>query len=127
MENAFNQKIDLLLNRITTDKRWDLDSETLFVVMGMTYYGYCLGYGKLVCMLDDTTVREAVIKRLVSLGAGTKYTEGLVHAAEQSFFQQEENLYNQLVNIGHNYFMMDEWEELIDNIYDNATTLGQQK
>ncbi|MDR0230351.1 MAG: hypothetical protein LBI72_15005 [Flavobacteriaceae bacterium] len=127
MEDAFNQKIDLLLNRITTDKRWDLDNETLFVVMGMTYYGYCLGYGKLVCMQDNVTVNKAVVQRLVALGAGTKYTEGLVDAAEQSFFQQEENLYNQLVNIGHNYFMMDEWEELIDNIYDNTITLMEQK
>lgn len=126
MLEAFNKKIDVLFQQIINDDRWDLDNETLFVVMGMTFYGYCLGQ-KMIFMLEQEDVNQAVVERLVSLGAGQKYCEGLVQAAEQTFFKNEETLYNQLVNIGHNYFMMDDLTELVDNIYLNTETILKQK
>ncbi|MDM1404705.1 hypothetical protein HX039_11380 [Myroides marinus] len=126
MIEAFNKKIDVLLQQIVDDSRWDLDSETLFVVTGMTFYGYCLGQ-KIVFMLEQEDVNKAVVERLVALGAGQKYTEGLVEAAEQAFFKNEETLYNQLINIGHNYFMMDDLTELVDNIYLNTKAILKQR
>ncbi|MDM1503713.1 hypothetical protein HX071_16160 [Myroides marinus] len=126
MIEAFHKKIDVLLQQIVDDSRWDLDSETLFVVTGMTFYGYCLGQ-KIVFMLEQEDVNKAVIERLVALGAGQKYTEGLVEAAEQTFFKNEETLYNQLINIGHNYFMMDDLTELVDNIYLNTKAILKQR
>jgi len=126
MIEAFQKKIDLLLQQIVNDSRWDLESETLFVVTGMTFYGYCLGQ-KMIFMIEQEDVNQAVVERLVALGAGQKYCEGLVEAAEQTFFKNEETLYNQLVNIGHNYFMMDDLTELVDNIYLNTETILKQK
>jgi hypothetical protein len=126
MIEAFHKKIDVLLQQIVNDSRWDLDNETLFVVMGMTFYGYCLGQ-KMIFMLEQEDVNQAVVERLVSLGAAQKYTKGLVEAAEQTFFKNEETLYNQLINIGHNYFMMDDLTELVDNIYLNTETILKQK
>ncbi|KUF43639.1 hypothetical protein HX017_08330 [Myroides marinus] len=126
MIEAFHKKIDVLLQQIVDDSRWDLDSETLFVVTGMTFYGYCLGQ-KIVFMLEQEDVNKAVVERLVALGAGQKYTEGLVEAAEQAFFKNEETLYNQLINIGHNYFMMDDLTELVDNIYLNTKAILKQR
>ncbi|MDM1370767.1 hypothetical protein [Myroides marinus] len=126
MIEAFHKKIDVLLQQIVDDSRWDLDSETLFVVTGMTFYGYCLGQ-KIVFMLEQEDVNKAVVERLVALGAGQKYTEGLVEAAEQTFFKNEETLYNQLINIGHNYFMMDDLTELVDNIYLNTKAILKQR
>ncbi|MFD0701203.1 hypothetical protein [Myroides pelagicus] len=124
---AFKKKAMALMQQITTDRRWDIEDQTLFVVMGMTYYGYCLGYGKLVCMLDDQQVNEEVVEILHRLGAGDKYVRGLISAANTSFYSQEQTLYNQLVNIGHNYFMMDQLKELVDGIYLNAQTVAQQR
>lgn len=126
MIEAFHKKIDNLFQQIIGDERWDLDSETLFVVTGMTFYGYCLGQ-KMVFMVEQDDVNQAVVERLVSLGAGQKYSEGLVQAAKQTFFNNEETLYNQLVNIGHNYFMMDDLTELVDNIYLNTESILKQK
>ncbi|MDM1346825.1 hypothetical protein [Myroides marinus] len=126
MIEAFHKKIDVLLQQIVDDSRWDLDSETLFVVTGMTFYGYCLGQ-KIVFMLEQEDVNKAVVERLVALSAGQKYTEGLVEAAEQTFFKNEETLYNQLINIGHNYFMMDDLTELVDNIYLNTKAILKQR
>ncbi|MGL5274962.1 hypothetical protein [Myroides sp.] len=126
MIEAFHKKIDVLLQQIVDDSRWDLESETLFVVTGMTFYGYCLGQ-KIVFMLEQEDVNMAVVERLVALGAGQKYTEGLVEAAEQAFFKNEETLYNQLINIGHNYFMMDDLTELVDNIYLNTKAILKQR
>ncbi|MDM1369848.1 MAG: hypothetical protein LBI73_02475 [Myroides sp.] len=126
MIEAFHKKIDVLLQQIVDDSRWDLESETLFVVTGMTFYGYCLGQ-KIVFMLEQEDVNKAVVERLVALGAGQKYTEGLVEAAEQAFFKNEETLYNQLINIGHNYFMMDDLTELVDNIYLNTKAILKQR
>lgn len=126
MENAFDKKAGKLFDLATTDKRWDLESEVLFTTFSFSFYGYCMGFGKLVCFMNPEQINDFVTEKLVSLGAGENYVKGLVGHAYATFDKNaNQDLYYQLVGIGHSHFSTDDFTELVDSIFENAKIIEE--
>ena len=85
MQPAFHDKANRLFSAITNDPRWDINDELLFQVAGFTFYGYCFGFGRLVCLMDADDIDAYVAGKLTGLGAGAKYVQGMMARARQDF------------------------------------------
>jgi len=72
MQPAFHDKANRLFSAITNDPRWDINDELLFQVAGFTFYGYCFGFGRLVCLMDADDIDAYVSDKLTGLGAGRR-------------------------------------------------------
>lgn len=120
MKDLFEAKAEKLFNQVTTDPRWDINDEKLFNVFGLTYYGYCFGFGKLICFLDPEDINSFVAAKLTGLGAGQKYVNGLIDYAYSTFQQPTEGLYAELVGLGHAQFASDDTALLTETIFAQA-------
>jgi hypothetical protein len=120
MIKVFKEKAEKLFERVVSDPRWDLNDETLFNVFGLTYYGYSFGIGRIMCFLEPSDINSFVEEKLIGLGAGEKYVNGLVDFAYSTFEQPTEGLYSQLVGIGHSHFSSTDTIELTNTIFENA-------
>lgn len=78
MQQAFHDKANRLFSAITNDPRWDINDELLFQVAGFSFYGYCFGFGRLVCLMDADDIDAYVAGKLTGLGAGAKYVQGMI-------------------------------------------------
>ena len=126
MKIAFDKKAGKLFDLVTTDKRWDLDSEVLFTTFSFSFYGYCMGFGKLVCFMNPEQINDFVTEKLVGLGTGETYVKGLVEHAYATFDKNaNQDLYYQLVGVGHSHFSADDFTELVDSIFENAKTIEE--
>ena len=114
------EKPDKLFKEITGDARWDINDETLFIVFGLTFYGYTFGHERLILFKDPKEINSYVEKKLIELGAGEKYVKGLVEYAYSTFQQPTEGLYSQLVGIGHSHFSASDLTELKESVFSNA-------
>ena len=81
MHGAFVERADACLAAITAAPRWDIEDELLFQVAAFTWYGYCFGFGRLVCLMDADAIDAYVTDKLVAQGAGATYVQGMVTRA----------------------------------------------
>lgn len=125
MIKVFKEKGEKIFKKVTTDSRWDINDQILFNVFGLTYYGYCFGVGRLVCFLEPREINTFVQEKLVELGAGEKYVNGLIDFAYSTFVQPTEGVNAQLVGIGHSHFTAVDADELTDSVFNNAKSIAQ--
>ena len=131
MQPAFHDKANRLFSSITNDPRWDINDELLFQVAGFTFYGYCFGFGRLVCLMDADDIDAYVAGKLTGLGAGAKYVQGMIARARQDFVTGEnaepadtDDPLSRLIDIGHSYFSADDVTPLVESIYANYSLLN---
>lgn len=131
MEQAFRSKANRLFAALTADPRWDINDELLFQVMGFTFYGYCFGFGKLVCFMDANAIDAYVADKLTGLGAGAKYVQGMIERARQDFVTADNVVpvdmndpFSQLIGIGHSHFAADDFSQLFESVYQNHSILS---
>lgn len=131
MQPAFQDKANRLFSAITNDPRWDINDELLFQVAGFTFYGYCFGFGRLVCLMDVDDIDAYVAGKLTGLGAGTKYVQGMMARARQDFFTAEDaepvdtdDPLSLLIGIGHAHFSADDFSPLVESVYENYDLLS---
>ena len=131
MQPAFHDKANRLFSAITNDPRWDINDELLFQVAGFTFYGYCFGFGRLVCLMDTDDIDAYVAGKLTGLGAGAKYVQGMIARARQDFVTDEDaepidtdDPLSRLIGIGHAYFSADDFTPLVESVYENYDLLS---
>ncbi|MBH5329784.1 hypothetical protein H9Q10_08895 [Eikenella sp. S3360] len=131
MQAAFHDKANRLFSALTADPRWNVQNELLFQVMGFTFYGYCFGFGRLVCFMDADDIDTYVAGKLTGLGAGAKYVQGMIARARQDFVTAEDaeamdtdDPLSRLIGIGHSHFAADDFTPLIESVYENYRLLG---
>lgn len=131
MQPAFHNKANRLFSAITGDPRWDINDELLFQVAGFTFYGYCFGFGRLVCLMDADDIDAYVAGKLTGLGAGAKYVQGMIARARQDFVTGEDaepadtdDPLSRLIGIGHSYFSADDFTPLVESVYENYDLLS---
>ncbi len=131
MQPAFHDKANRLFSAITNDSRWDINDELLFQVAGFIFYGYCFGFGRLVCLMDADDIDAYVADKLTGLGAGAKYVQGMIARARQDFVTGEnaepadtDDPLSRLIGIGHSYFSADDFSLLVESIYKNYGLLS---
>lgn len=98
---------------------------------GFTFYGYCFGFGRLVCLMDADDIDAYVAGKLTGLGAGAKYVQGMIARARQDFVTAEDaepadtdDPLSRLIGIGHAYFSADDFTPLVESIYENYDLLS---
>ena len=131
MQQAFHNKANRLFSAITGDPCWDINDELLFQVAGFTFYGYCFGFGLLVCLMDADDIDAYVAGKLTSLGAGAKYVQGMIARARQDFVTGEDaepidtdDPLSRLIGIGHAHFSADDFSPLVESVYENYDLLS---
>ena len=131
MQPAFHNKANRLFSAIIGDPRWDIDDELLFQVAGFTFYGYCFGFGLLVCLMDADDIDAYVADKLTGLVAGANYVQGMIARARQDFVTDEDakpadtdDPLSRLIGIGHSYFSADDFSPLVESIYKNYDLLS---
>ena len=131
MQTAFHDKANRLFSTITNDPRWDINDELLFQVAGFTFYGYCFGFGRLVCLMDADDIDAYAAGKLTGLGAGAKYVQGMIARARQDFVTDEDaepantdDPLSRLIGIGHAHFPADDFSPLVESVYENYSLLS---
>jgi hypothetical protein len=125
MREAISQKIGALAAAVVADARWK--NETLnAAILGMILYGYALAVGRMALMAEiedvDAAVRDCIIKYV---GAGPKWTAGLVEDANLSALDKDHNPANfELVGVGHSYFGVENQAAVLDNVFANVKAFG---
>ena len=129
MKNQLEVKTIAFVGEVTSDSRWNIEDELLIQVLGFTLYGYAFGIGRMVCMLVEEEIIQDVVNRLVELGVGVRYAEGLVNEAHNRVIDHinsvpNEDAYSQLVSIGHSYFGQENIKPCIESIFSNTAKLS---
>ena len=131
MQQAFHNKANRLFSAITGDPRWDINDELLFQVSGFSFYGYCFGFGRLVCLMDANDIDAYVAGKLTGIGAGAKYVQGMIARARQDFVTGEDaepadtdDPLSRLIGIGHAHFSADDFSPLVESVYENYDLLS---
>lgn len=122
---ALNARVRSLAAAVVDDPRWLAECDDLGVdVLGMILYGYSLGVGRLVMLLEMNDIAEAVVVSLVSpIGAARQWSEGLVAEAASSAFDRVRSPTNfELVGVGHSYCGASaSHAELVENVFANIS------
>jgi len=127
MEQLARQKAEAFRERVTSDSRWNLQSELMCQVFGFTLYGYVFGIGRLICFMDVEAINEIAISQLAALGIGPQYAKGLVDSAFNSFMNKNgKSIYSQLVGIGHSHFAATDLGAVVDSIFSNTARLSRK-
>ena len=125
MDKNLSKKIKAFVNEITKDKRWDINNQTLFDTFGLTLTGYACGIGRHFWFLDNETISKVLIEELTNLGAGEKYVKGLIDFALSTFEVETKNHQSELVGIGYFKFSDNNFNELIESIFENTIKIEQ--
>lgn len=113
-----------LTRQATSDPRWKLEDEMLCQVFGFTLYGYLFGIGRVHCFMDVADIHTIFVDQLASLGIGSKYAEGLVHAAHQEFNNRNnQSLQSLLIGVGHSHAFQENLSVLVDSIFSNTAAI----
>lgn len=111
---------------VTSDPRWVLEDELMCQVFGFTLYGYALGVGRVVCLMDVSDIQEMAAGELSGPGIGPKYAAGMMEHAHDEFMQENnQSFHSQLVNVGHSYFASEDTKELVESIFSNTELIRQ--
>lgn len=123
MSHPLDKKIEEFLDLTTKDPRWNINDELLFQVLSYTLYGYAFGFGRLILMMDPEEINLSVVNRLLSLGSGKQYVEGLVESAYSTFLNNSNSTESKLVGFGHSHFASKDLTECINSIFSNMESL----
>lgn len=131
MQPVFQDKANRLFSAITNDPCWDINNELLFQVAGFTFYGYCFGFGRLVCLMNADDIDAYVAGKLTGLSAGAKYVQGMIARARQDFVTGEDaepadadDPLSRLIGIGHAHFSTDDFSLIVESVYENYDLLS---
>jgi hypothetical protein len=125
-EEALFDKLAALADRVVADDRWQKQKDDLGVsVLGMLIYGYALGVGRLIMMLDIEDINAAVTRCLVErVGAAPKWSGGLVEDAARSAFDKEYHPgQHELIGVGHQYMSEGKAGKLVGNVFANIESV----
>jgi hypothetical protein len=123
MTHQLDKKIEEFLDLTIKDPGWNINDELLFQVLSYTLYGYAFGFGRLTLMMEPEEINLSVVNRLISLGAGQQYVEGLVESAYSTFLASSKTTESKLVGIGHSHFTSKDLTECINSIFSNVESL----
>lgn len=124
MEHLFTKKTEAFFDAVTADGRWNIQDELLFQVFGLTLYGYAFGVGRLLCFLDTGDIDALVEKKLMALGAGEKYVNGLIAFARSTFEAPAESVLSRIVGTGYAHFASEDATELKESVFINSRLLS---
>ena len=127
MEKLLNNKIQELIQKVTNDTRWNIQSETQFQIFGLTLSGFAFGVVRNICFLDAEDIKNSILKELTAIGAGEKYVEGLIDTAFNTFENETKSTEANIVSIGYSHFSSNDLTELKNDIFSNTDTVQQQK
>ena len=126
---ALFDKITALTDRIVADKRWQDQNDDLGVsVFGMLLYGYALGVGRSIMMLDIEAINTVVTRCLIEkVGVAPKWGGGLVEdAARSAFDQQYHPGQHELIGVGHQYMGEGKVGKLVENVFANIESVRRR-
>jgi hypothetical protein len=118
-----------LTDRVVADPRWEEQRDDLSVaVFGMLLYGFALGTGRLLMMLDIEDIDAAVTRALVErVGVAAKWAGGLVADANRSAFDKAYHPgQHELIGVGHQYMSLERSGAAIDNIFANILSVRRR-
>lgn len=115
------QKADAFTDAVTSDPRWQLEDELMCQVFGFTLFGYLLGVGRTVCSMDVEDIQAMAAGKLIELGIGPDYANGMMeHACNEFMTEGNPSLHAELVGIGHSQFASDNIDDLVDSVFRNT-------
>ena len=126
---ALFDKLAALADRVMADELWQDQNDDLGVsVLGMLMYGYALGTGRLIMMLDVEDINAAVTRCLVErVGVAAKWGGGLVEEAAKSAFDQTYHVGNhELIGVGHQYMGEGKVGKLVGNVFANIESVRRR-
>ncbi|VTS07574.1 hypothetical protein [Tuwongella immobilis] len=126
---ALFDKLAALADRVVADKRWQEQSDDLGVsVFGMLLYGYGLGVGRLMMLLDVEDINAAVTRCLVErVGVAAKWGGGLVEDAARSAFDEAYHPgQHELIGVGHQYMGEGKVGKLVGNVFANIESMRRR-
>jgi hypothetical protein len=118
-----------LADRVVSDRRWQDQNDDLGVaVLGMLLYGYGLGTGRLILLLDMEDIDAAVTRCLVErVGVAVKWAGGLVADANRSAFDVGYHPgQHELIGVGHQYMGEDNVGKLVGNAFANIESVRRR-
>jgi hypothetical protein len=126
MIDLLREKTSDLTIAVTSDPRWDLTDELMVQVFGFTLYGYVVGVGRILCILDMPDINSVVEQSLIGLGIGRQYAQGLVRNAQEVLLEESsESVHSQLIGIGHSHFRSESFDEVVNSVFNNTAALKQ--
>lgn len=127
-KNPLCQHGDAFMACLSQDARWTLDDELLFQVASFTFYGYCFYIGRVLAFLDSAEIDDYVLEKLVALGGAERYVSGLVARAAEDFrTAPQQDVYSQLIGIGHDYAITQEMAQAVESIFANTAIIAAQR
>lgn len=126
-QQAFYDKSETLFQRLVTDSRFDFSSTVDFDVLGLEYFAYCFAQGRIYYLLEGDDIKAFAVQQFVQLGAAEKYSQSVVDNAFEWLMseEQEEDLYAQLVYIGHNFGLQRDEDGLVSSIFSNTLAIKE--
>lgn len=118
-----------LTERVVTDPRWQKENDEIGLnVFGMLLYGFAMGVGRLVMILEmedvDSVVELCLTRRV---GVNPKWSSGMVAEAKRSAFNQEHHLIHyELISIGHSYGSIQDQAAVVDNVFANIASIRKR-
>lgn len=126
---ALFDKLTALADLVVADPRWENEKDELGVaVLGMLLYGYGLGTGRLVMMLDIEDINDAVLRCLVErVGVAAKWGSGLDEDAANSAFNKEYHPgQRELIGVGHQYIGEGKLGKMVGNVFANIESVRRR-
>ena len=119
-------KAEALTSAVTSDGRWQLDDELMCQVFGCTMFGYVLGVGRVVCLMDIEDVKQLAADLLTGLGMGEDYAQRMMDVAFDEFWNDDDtSIFNQLVSAGHSNYASEDLNDLVESVFQNTEQLKQ--
>lgn len=126
---ALFDKLSALADRVVADKRWEEQKDDLGLsVLGMLIYGYGLGVGRLIMMLDLEDINAVITRCLIErVGVAAKWGGGLVEEAARSAFDEAYHPgQHELIGVGHQYMSEGKVGKLVDNVFANIESVRRR-
>ena len=122
---SLEDKCKHVVDHVTSDPRWNVEDELMVQVLSFTLYGYALGCGRVIHLMDSEDI-SAIPQRLISdLGVGPGYVTGMLEHAHAAFTDEaDDSTHSQLVNLGYSHFNSDKINKCIESIFQNAEAIA---
>ena len=123
---SLEDKCKHIVDAVTSDLRWNLQDELFVQVLSFTLYGYALGSGRVIHLMDEQDI-TAIPQTLISeLGVGPDYVRGMLEHAHSVFIDEtDDSIHSQLVNLGYSHFNSDKINKCIESIFQNTDAISK--